>query len=786
MKSLAKKYIKWDKKKSILLFITILLATMMISLFFSVALSPSVAMKKMANYMPQITIVNEETEKIEKLSEDDAIQRIVTIEYFDQMMTDSVGGNLLYIDNLEYFDSLEGEIPEQQNEVLIENSVSKMLHKEIGDTIEVELSNGDTEEFIISAVAKREMKGEQANIYVSKEYRNNHLGSMKIRSAMIFLKEQLNEADVIEIIHPLGEQYDIDRLNMSVYQEYFDYSDTGLNSKEIVQMIVIALIILFASSLVIYSTYYISVNANINEYGKLRSIGMSIKQVKKLILKEAQLLALPASLIGSLLGLLISFIINSFGFSIKNYLIVGFVSVLFGLIVTMLSAMKPAKFASGVSPIEAERYSTFNVKDNSSHSVSKKVSPRYLGVLNLKRDFKKTIFTIISLSLCGVFFLIISGVFTSLSTEDIARNQRFLDGEYKFEYEGTDINKQNLIADANNFGKAVSQGIDNPIDEALKSRMQMIEGVDDVVVRKATTVLFDMEGYDVNNQVTTIQTYQKNDIGRMNKSVIEGSIPTTKDRGLVVNITENTFEDVYHVSPKIGDTILLKFWSPDNKIIEEEFEIKALTSNDGFSGIFRIPEEVLEEISHYNTNYEISARLYSSIESKKDVKLSVENHLRLLSEEYPQLSLHMIDDYVEQLNRQYSQGIMTIMVFVVFLLLFAIFNLFNLTITNYIERKNQMGMMLAVGLTRKQLKYSRVIENEIIILSATLLSTIFGIIVGKVVTHFLQGSGIIERYNPPIVFILGYIAFMLIIGWFLEVIIGFMNRKETLIDYIND
>lgn len=52
---------------------------------------------------------------------------------------------------------------------------------------------------------------------------------------------------------------------------------------------------------------------------------------------------------------------------------------------------------------------------------SKKVTPLYLGMLNAKRNKKRSIFTLISLALCSVIFIAMIGVFSSISTEDIAK-----------------------------------------------------------------------------------------------------------------------------------------------------------------------------------------------------------------------------------------------------------------------------------------------------------------------------------------------------------------------------
>ena len=66
-------------------------------------------------------------------------------------------------------------------------------------------------------------------------------------------------------------------------------------------------IIIMASILVIYCIFYISIISSIKKYGQLRTIGMTAKQIKRLVFKEGSSLTLVAIPIGLITGTLLCF-----------------------------------------------------------------------------------------------------------------------------------------------------------------------------------------------------------------------------------------------------------------------------------------------------------------------------------------------------------------------------------------------------------------------------------------------------------------------------------------------
>lgn len=120
-------------------------------------------------------------------------------------------------------------------------------------------------------------------------------------------------------------------------------------------------IALFIGALLIYNAFAMTVVERTREFGMLRTVGMSRRQVISQVLAEAALLGVLGSLAGVLLGLVMSFGLSRLMEVMLNQemrqltLPSGalLTSVLVGVGVTLLAALLPAVQAGRISPLEA-------------------------------------------------------------------------------------------------------------------------------------------------------------------------------------------------------------------------------------------------------------------------------------------------------------------------------------------------------------------------------------------------------------------------------------------------
>ena len=166
-------------------------------------------------------------------------------------------------------------------------------------------------------------------------------------------------------------------------------------------------LVFIAGYLIIYNIFQISVTADVQFYGKLKTLGTTTRQLKKLIYNQANrlcIVGIPAGLIlGWLLGtVLVPVLMGSMEgtavVSASPMIFIG--SALFAWATVLISCLRPARLAGKISPIEALRMSDAD-------SGSKKKVKRHRGSAslssmawdNLWRNKKRTVTVICSLTL---------------------------------------------------------------------------------------------------------------------------------------------------------------------------------------------------------------------------------------------------------------------------------------------------------------------------------------------------------------------------------------------------
>src|SRR4051794_17983081 len=129
-------------------------------------------------------------------------------------------------------------------------------------------------------------------------------------------------------------------------------------------MLVFALIALFVGAFLIFNTFTIIVAQQTREYGLLRSLGASPRQVTASVISEAAAVGVLASAVGVGIGLLVArglqALLLAFGMNLPAGGLVFQVRTLvvamgLGVVVTMLSALVPARKAARIPPIAAMR-----------------------------------------------------------------------------------------------------------------------------------------------------------------------------------------------------------------------------------------------------------------------------------------------------------------------------------------------------------------------------------------------------------------------------------------------
>jgi putative ABC transport system permease protein len=127
-------------------------------------------------------------------------------------------------------------------------------------------------------------------------------------------------------------------------------------------LLVFAFIALLVGSFLIFNTFSITVAQRVTEFGMLRTLGASRRQILSAVLAEALMIGVIGAVLGIAGGVVIAKLLNllleAFGFDLPTTSLVLeartiVVSLLIGVVVTALSALVPAVRSTRVPPIAA-------------------------------------------------------------------------------------------------------------------------------------------------------------------------------------------------------------------------------------------------------------------------------------------------------------------------------------------------------------------------------------------------------------------------------------------------
>lgn len=270
---------------------------------------------------------------------------------------------------------------------------------------------------------------------------------------------------------------------------------------------VFCLMFVLCGYLLIYNVFDIAVMQEVRRYGLYRTVGMSKRQVRKLISRQAVWLAL----IGIPAGLLIGFFIGkaalprimemmaseykNLSVSVSPHPFIFFAAALLTAFTVWLSIRKPLKTASRISPIEAFRYVENGAGRKKAEKRSGGARLWRMALSNLGRNKRRAVFIVLSLLLCIVLLNSMGVIAGSVDVEKMVSEQ------IRTDFEVASVNTMNLT-------KGFSQRSDGISMETAEEILRQPGVKESSLVYKNT--LDDRNvTFDYGTKLTDIQPYQE-------------------------------------------------------------------------------------------------------------------------------------------------------------------------------------------------------------------------------------------------------------------------------------
>lgn len=814
--NLCKKSMFANVRRNVILVLAIVLSTMMLTTLFTV--SGSIIKSIEQSTLLQVGtsshagfkfMTEEEFEvlKTDKVIKDLSYNILIGIPVNDELYEDYTEIRYTTDDSARTSFSLPstGRLPESINEVATCTTVLDDfgLPHELGETLHLIIADGETVseyDLVLCGYWEKPSATLANQIYVSKQFQETYAPAWKDDADK---EAHLNQGSFAGAINPdfnFPVSLDLEG-QMEKLEERLGFGpevNGGINwayayaKADPTSMILVSFILVLimgSGYLIIYNIFYIAVSSDIRYYGLLKTVGTTDKQLKRLIVRQAVILAvigIPAGMIaGYLVSVVILPLITRSMLDIACDIHPGFMifalSALFSWITIRISCIKPCKVVKKISPVEAVRYSEYTGSNLSAKKKTGKVTPFFMAGQNLKRNRKKSFVVVLSLALSVLMINVTVSI-----TKSFDRN-KYIQNFAGADFTVTDGSLLNRNAYSDIFDGVSQTDIENlsaipGITEIgatyMSESLQHVEGTPYERMKQLYEEHTDWFVYDLNHRETDDEwVYERKVIASHvygadklvfdNMNIESGEIDwekfSTGKYVIVSSLIETSHDDTQYAIYMPGEKVDVYF--EDGTC--EEYEVMAIGDIAYSMGpmhshlmdvYFTLPKD--EYLSHAPSDgalklfFNVDEEAYQNAENKVSEYCSDTN---------PMLAYESRATYLESFEEMISMFLIVGGALSLILALIGILNFVNLTYTSIHERKKELEVLRAIGMTRKQQKQMIIGEGIIHIILTFVFVLTFGLFLNYLIVNALAGGMMMFSYKFVIWPILACIpAFFLI------------------------
>ena len=552
----------------------------------------------------------------------------------------------------------------------------------------------------------------------------------------IYDKEIINDKEKIDI------KKVIDNKTVLYYINHFllIYEIIGNDARKgfalvISLLLVFILFVVFSARLVIDTAFEISSKEREKQYGILRSIGASNKQIIKIIFSEANFLSVIGIPIGIVTGTATSYIIyrliiksgilKAYSYKVDNIeslvsfhvspfymlltIMIGYVWILFSAYGTGMRIVK-------MSPIEAIRSNKNNIIKVKKHRISK-MFLGWTGVLsakNIRRNKKRFFITVLAATISLALFSSFGYIFNLY--EEYSENIFDPDG-YDFKITGNGVNifdfeicKQSLDESGYFKNNQICIAVHGTFDASYLNqeyrsyiRASHVGGTPLIVI-----IFLDKKQYDdfwnSDKPIEYSELSKENGFILFNQTIGDGKVIKKK-----LNISEGENIDVDFINFFKTHEVLN---SKENKksykkstIEKIPLKISAVSDKQGIVPLYYRYNEYITMIATADqykkafTDYSGELYISSSLNDNADYSSAC----KFIDEELDGMGIEM-DYYIERLTT--LKTIAAIRIFgtalIILISLIALINIANVISTGIINRREEFSILKSLGMTKFQ------------------------------------------------------------------------------------
>jgi putative ABC transport system permease protein len=574
----------------------------------------------------------------------------------------------------------------------------------------------------------------------------------------------------------------------TVISEQQDQISQGLGYLQ-TAFLVFAYVALFVGAFIIFNTFAIIVAQRTRELALFRALGASGGQVMLTVVVEALIVGIVASAVGVVAGIGIAIalkgLLSSLGIDLPSsgtviQLRTVIVSVLIGTIVTVVAAIVPARRAARIAPIEALR----EAQDQPGRSLRFRlvsgaivlalgVAPLAYGLFGRPADALLFVGIGVALTFVGVAMLTPliarpvaagiglpirrTGVPGKLGRENSMRNPRRTAATASALMIGL-----GLVVFVAVFGASAKASTTVVLERTLKA---------DFILTSPTFSGFSISAAEEVRAVPGVETVSE---VRQAEAKVEGGTvfvtgldPATFDAVSELGVVEGSLADL--VAPDtiaihedisasegwdIGDTVTVE-WPSTGRV---ELETAVIYAENGLIG------DWATSLDTYDANVAQELDLFVLAKAGDGANVtSVRSDLEDALEPYPNIEVQDQAEFRDMYATFLNQVLNLVTALLLFAVIIALFGVMNTLYLSIYERTRELGLLRAVGLTRRQTR--SMVRWEAVIVSAmgALFGVVIGIAFGWALQQALEPEGFSELGIPGGQLVI-YVVFAAVLG----------------------
>ncbi|MCY6355278.1 ABC transporter permease [Clostridium sp. ZS2-4] len=794
-KDITNKYLKKNKKRTILTICGVILSVALIT-------SIGLFMKCMQNTFLQdeirqkgsfhVRMSKNDKNAYEKLKNNPKIDIIGLMQNYDTVkLRNSKGIEIKKYDKnaleLLPYKVVKGRFPNTEEEIALEPWILNYIpnNPKIGENIKLKLGSGETKNFKITGLIQSDM----GNQFIGKSLGMIYSNKFDVSKSTIYVTIS-KKAHISATVTELKSSFK----NVDTNGMVLTYMGEGENKKVNNDLNTIAAIVIgiavIATIAVIYNSFQISVIERIKQYGLLRAVGATPKQIRKIVLREATIISLIGVPLGILSGVFAIFtvgkifrmmsnsIFSQFDVIISYYILI--ISAVVGLISIYISALIPARFAGKVSPLTAISSRTSITKEKIKKSRGK-IAKRFLSInslmafKNIKRNKKRFNITVFSIMISVAIFITFSS-FINMSKNFTNQNSEsykthfvtvgIIDKNGKSSLTKDIVNKiknnnnvKNVIVSYGNYASRASI-LNNEKDKEAANLMPDLyqkinfQGEDMLSLDMSFDIYNESKlkgsiGYLKDGKIDTEKMAKengvilvKNNLLKANGKYYEGPITTLKV-GDSFYVNKNIFyrksiEDKDYNNNNNENLNNMKKKSKEDMV---KVKVAAIVDDAPYSDNFKstdlkiiATQEVIKNISGKNIE-DIPVKTAEIVLKNEGQENEFEKWIQPLGDSSGVKVINMVKKG-EELQQSMLQLKILMYGFVVVIGLIGAVNIINTITTNLILRKKEIASLSALGMTYKNIRTMVLTEGILY----GLYGCFYGGIIGTGLSYMLSSS----------------------------------------------